>query len=165
MKIRTTLWLLLCFSLALTLAFCAREEKERVVTENEVPQAVLEVFTNSYPDAAVKQFGEEIEDGQTFYEISFAFEGREMEVLYKPDGKVAEIEEAISEQELADNIRQAITKEFDRCSLDKIEKIDKAGKKFFEVKLTNTKDEKRWELIFSDAGELIKKEEMGEEED
>ena len=165
MRIRTAFCLLLSFCLSFTLTFCASEEKERVVTKNDVPQAVMEAFTKSYPDATVKQYGVEIENGKTFYEISFAFQGREMEVLYKPCGKVAEVEETISEQELPDNIRKAISKEFIKCSLNKIEKIDKAGKKFYEVKLTNTEDKKRWELVFCDAGELIEKEAMGEEDD
>ncbi|MEK0371238.1 MAG: hypothetical protein QQN55_08815, partial [Nitrosopumilus sp.] len=74
MKLSKTLILFLIVTIAFSLMSCEEKEKERKVTEKEVPKAVLQVFKQTYPQATVKEYAEEIEDGQKFYEISFEFE-------------------------------------------------------------------------------------------
>lgn len=157
MKLTATLKPILIVFVFFAFTSCEKEE-ERVITEKEVPQAVLQAFANYYPDATVYEYSEEIENGQKYYEISFEFQGRKIDITYKPDGKVAEIETTISAEELPDNITAAISKEFQQFSIEKMEKIDKEENIYYEVKLLNTKDEKRYELLFSDAGKLIEKE-------
>ena len=88
MKLSNLLSIIMIAFILLFIAFC-EDEKEKEVTEKEVPQAVLRAFTTSYPGATVKEYTEEIEEGQKFYEISCEFEGRKIDAIYKPDGKVA----------------------------------------------------------------------------
>lgn len=140
---------------------CQDKEQETTVTENEVPQAVLQVFNQAFPGAVVKEYTQEIEAGQTFYEISCEFERRKIDAIYNPDGTVFAIEEVIPTGELPDVIHQAVAKEFQQFSIQLAEKIEKEGKQFFEMKLLNTTDQKRYELLFSDAGELLEKEKIG----
>jgi len=160
MKLINTFKLIVIAILAFSLVSCEEEEQEREITAKEVPQAVLQVFNQAYPGAAIKEYAEEKEDGQTLYEISCVFEGRRIDAIYKPDGTVAAIEEVIAAEQLPNNIHQAIAREFQQFSIQLAEKLQKEGKQFFEVKLLNTKDQKKYELLFSDTGKLIEKEEI-----
>lgn len=156
--------LFLIILIACSLVSC-EDEQERYVTEKEVPQAVLQAFNNAYPGATIKEYAEETEDGQTFYEVSCEFEGRKIDAIYNPDGTVSAIEEVIAVAQLPDNIHQAIAKEFQQFSINLAEKIEKEGKLFFEVKLLNTKNQRKYELLFSDTGKLVEKEKISEDEE
>jgi len=164
MKMMNLLKLIFIVLIAFSLLSC-EDEQEREVTENEVPQAVLQAFNNAYPGATIKEYAEEKEDGKKFYEISCEFEGRKIDAIYNPDGTVAAIEEVISAEELPEIIMQAIAKEIPQFSIELAEKIAKEGKQQFEVKLLNTKNQKKYELLFSDTGELIEKEKIEEDEE
>ena len=158
MNLSKTLILFLIVTIASSLMSCEEKEKERKVTEKEVPKAVLQVFNQTYPRATVKEYAEEIEDGQKFYEISFEFEGRRIDAIYKPDGKLNAIEEIIATEQLPDVIHQAISKEFPQFSIQLAEKIEKEGKIFFEVVVLNTEINKSYEILLSDEGIVIEKE-------
>lgn len=164
MKLSNPFKLFFIILIAFSLISC-EDEQERKVTEKEVPQEVLQEFNSSYPGAIIKEYAEETEDGQKFYEISCEFEGRKIDAIYKPDGSVFAIEEVIPADELPDVINQAIAKEFQQFSIQLAEKIEKEGKQFFEVKLLNTKNQKKYELLFSDTGKLIEKEKIEEDEE
>jgi hypothetical protein len=164
MKLINSFKLFLIILIAFSLISC-EDEEERQVSEKEVPQTVLQAFNNTYPGATIKEYAEETEDGKTFYEVSCEFEGRKIDAIYNPDGTVFTIEEVIPADELPDVIHQAIAKEFQQFSIELAEKIEKEGKQFFEVKLLNTKNQKKYELLFSDDGKLIEKEKMEEDEE
>ena len=164
MKLFKTVTKLLILLISFSLISC-EEEQERTVTEKEVPQAVLQVFNQAYPGATVKEYAEEKEDGQTFYEVTCEFEGRKIDAIYNPDGTVFAIEEVIPADELPEIIHRAIAKEFQQFSILLVEKIEKEGKQFFEVKLLNTKNQKKYELLFADDGKLVEKERMEEDEE
>lgn len=164
MHLTNPLKLFLIILVAFSLVSC-EDEQERPVTEKEVPQAVLQTFTNTYPGATVKEYAEETEDGQIFYEVSCEFEGRKIDAIYNPDGTVFAIEEVIPADELPDIIHQAIVKEFQQFSIELAEKIEKEGKQFFEVKLLNTQNQKKYELLISETGKLVEKEKIGNREE
>jgi len=153
------------FAVAVLCAFAvmAAEEQEKQVTESQVPPAVLKAFTESYPDAVVKEYAEEKEDANTFYEISCEFEGRHIDVLYHMDGSVAEIEETISQDALPAAVKAAITKKFKNATVDVAEKKLEDGKTFYEVKLTTGDD--KYEVLYTETGKLVEKEEMEEGEE
>jgi hypothetical protein len=163
MKLMNTFKIMIVVILGFSIIACEKEE-ERTVTAGEVPQNVLKAFNETYPGATIKEYAEETEDGQKFYEISCEFEGRKIDASYKPDGTVAAIEEVIAVEQLPENIHQAIAKEFQQFSIQLAEKIEKEGKQFFEVKLLDTKDQKKYELKFSDTGKLVEKEVKKSEE-
>ncbi len=158
MKTITLIKLLLIVSIVFLLISCEVEEQERAVTADEVPQTVFKSFNKAYPGAAIKEYSEEIENGQTFYEISCTYEGRTIDAVYNPDGSVFAIEEVISAEALPEIIHQAMAKEVAQFSIKLAEKIEKGGETFYEVKILNTQDQKTYELQFSDTGKLIEQE-------
>jgi hypothetical protein len=147
---------LFVFSLAIA------EEHEKEVVESQVPKAVLSAFTSSYPGAAVKEYAEESEDGITFYEISCEFENRLIDILYNPNGSVAEVEEKISPERLPGPVKTSITKDFKKASIELAEQKLADGQVFYEV-IVVVKDEK-YEALYTESGKLIEKKELDEEE-
>jgi uncharacterized membrane protein YkoI len=140
------------------LGACAQEESEREVTAKEVPQAVLQAFNQAYPGASVKGYSEEMEDGQTYYEVSCTYEGRKIDALYHPDGSVAAIEEVIPESQLPDAVKQGFASEIKNGTIKLAEKIAKDGKLLYELKAVNNDNGERSELVFSAEGKLVEKE-------
>lgn len=149
---------LLIVALTFSMMSCEKKVQERKISVEEVPEIVLQAFNKAYPGATIKEYGEEIKGVQTFYEISCVFQGRQIDAVYKSDGTVSAIEEAIPVDQLPAVVNQAIAKEFKQSSIKSAEKIEKQGKQLFEVKLLDMKDQKEYELQFSDTGKLIKKE-------
>ena len=147
--------------IAFSLVSCTKEmeeQEEKTVGEKDVPKAVLKAFNDSYPGAAIREYSEETENGGTSYEISCVYEGRKIDAVYMPDGSVSEIEEVIPPDSLPGAVQQAISREVPQYSLKLAEKIDKAGKRSYEVKILDTQDQKTYELKFSDSGKLLDKE-------
>jgi uncharacterized protein YpmB len=121
---------------------------EKEITKEEVPEAVLNSFTAAYPCATVREYAEEIEDGETYYEISFEDQGKGIDIVYLPDGKVAVLEELITIDELPAQVRKAIT----------TEKITENQETFYEVKLADENGRTVFELVYSPDGKLIETE-------
>ena len=163
MKPISALKFLMTLVLVITLISCEDKEQERAVTEKEVHPLVLQIFNQAYPGATIKEYAEEIEGEQKYYEISCEFEGRKIDAIYQADGTVTAIEEVITVESLPNNIQQAIAKEFQQFSIKFAEKIEKQGKTFFEVKLLDTNNQKNYELLFTDTGRLIEKDLTDEE--
>ena len=160
MQAKTTYLFIIFCLLSLAILSCTSEMKdqEKKVTEDEVPQAVLKTFNTDFPGAIIKEYAEETENGQSYYEISCVFEGRKIDALYNPDGSVSAIEEVIPAETLPAAVQEAISREVPRYSLKLAEKIDKDGETSYEVKVLNMQDQKTYELKFSGSGKLIDRE-------
>jgi hypothetical protein len=98
------------------------------LTKKDVPAAVLESFKQSYPNATVKGYGKEVENGKTFYELETVDGTTRRDLLYTPEGKVAEIEEAVAMKDLPDPVAKAFAKESPKAKAVKIEKTTHGDK-------------------------------------
>jgi len=156
---------LLFFLVLLILINSCEKEYEKTITKEDLPQVILDAFTAGYPEASVTGYTKEAEDGKICYEISFELEGQKIDILYNVEGVVVELEKTISAEEMPEPIKEAIAKEIPEHSLIRIEKVKKEGKLFYEAKILDTKNDKKYELFFSDSGELLEKETMEEEEE
>jgi hypothetical protein len=144
---------------------CSEKERERMVTETEVPQAILQAFVNTYPEAKVKEYAEENEEGQAFYEVSFEFEGRAIDVTYTLDGTVYAIEEVIRKEELPSGISEALVEEFGEVEIALVEKVDKEGQRSYEIKFLAVKTNTKYEVKYDEIGKVIEKEKIRTEEE
>jgi len=141
------------------------ESAEKELTETQVPAAILDAFNAVYLKAIVREYSEEMEDGQKFYEISFRKEGHKIDVLYSQDGVVIEISESISLEELPLAIQNELNKSFSKYEIEESEKISKDADIFYEVELMVESDGEfqKYEILFSEDGRRI--EEKKEETD
>ncbi|UCE01488.1 MAG: PepSY-like domain-containing protein [Candidatus Latescibacterota bacterium] len=130
---------------------------ERDVTEAEVPQAVLAAFNQAYPGAHVKGYSEEVSEGNLYYEVSFEFQGRQLDVIFDPDGITNTIEEQIPVDALPEKMRQTIEQEFAEFSYERAETVQKGSERYFEALVVDAKNGMMHEMVFSPGGDLIER--------
>ncbi|MGE5498825.1 MAG: PepSY-like domain-containing protein [Syntrophothermus sp.] len=134
------------------------QAKKKDATKN-VPQAVLDAFKKAYPNAVIKGSGKETEGGKTLYEIESVDGKSKRDLLYLPDGKVAEIEELITEKDLPAAVKESIKKETPKGKITKAEKITKDGNENYELIVKEGK--KSTEILLNKDGKVEKKESLG----
>jgi hypothetical protein len=141
---------------AITFSAAAQERK---VSEKDVPAGVIAAFKSAYPTAMIKGYAREKEKGQIFYEIESKEGDIGRDVLYKPDGSLAEIEETVGVSDLPTAAQKVIHSKYPGATVTKAEKTteksaqgDKVG---YEVTVRQGK--KRFSLEFDGGGNLKRK--------
>jgi uncharacterized membrane protein YkoI len=107
--------------------------QEQKISAKKVPPAVLNAFKSSYPNATIKGFAREKENGKVFYEIESKDGDVGRDVLYNPDGSVAEIEETVVVSDLPAAIRESIKSKYPNAVIIKAEKTIQGEKIGYEV--------------------------------
>jgi hypothetical protein len=133
--------------------------QESKVTEKDVPAAVIAAFKSAYPQATIKGYAKEKEKGKVFYEIESKEGDTGRDLLYHPDGSVAEIEETVAASDLPGSTQDIIHSKYPGAVVTKAEKTtektaqgDKVG---YEVIAKQGK--KRITLEFDGDGKLKSK--------
>lgn len=136
------------------------ESAEKELTETQVPTAILDAFNAAYPHAIVREYSEEVEDGQKIYEISFRKNGRKMDVVYSRDGRIIEIAHPIAWEDLPSTIRNELNKKFNKYEIIEAERTTKDTDILYEVELRVKLEgeNQKYEILFSEDGRVIKEE-------
>lgn len=114
--------LVLCSSLCVTVS---SQEQEVRIRLRDLPPSVHKTALEQSRGARIRGVSKEIEDGQTFYEISMTVRGRGKEVLIDSEGHVSEVEEVVTLASLPAAVRAEIRKQKGRGRILKIESITK----------------------------------------
>ena len=156
---------LIALSLVGLFFYACLEDDERAISETEVPTVILEAFKEAYPRAIVREYRVELEDGREIHEFSFREDGRKMDIAYAGDGTVLELEQRITEAELPLSVRNELNDDFARYEIEEVEKITQFHTSTVTWKLTIelAHEKKKYELLFSEGGRLIDKEEQNED--
>lgn len=120
----------------LTFSAVAQEKK---ITASQVPAAVISAFKSSYPNATIRGYAQEKENGKVFYEIESREGTTRRDVLYNADGTVAEVEESIPATDLPADAQQAIKQKYPRAVIVLAEKTTAGDTVGYEVSLRNGK--------------------------
>jgi hypothetical protein len=129
-------------------------EKNKAPDLKILPQAVLEAFKASYPEAVIKTVSKESEKGTTLYEIESTDGLLNRDLLYTADGKATEIEEAVAPGALPAAVTRALAKAYPGYKILKAEDMTKDGEKYFELQI-QVKD-KKIGLTIDPSGKIIK---------
>lgn len=140
------------------ISLCSYAQTKKKNAAKNVPQVVLDAFKKAYPNAVIKGSGKENEEGKTFYEIESVDGKVKRDLLYLPDGKVSEIEEQVTANDLPDAVKQSVKKEAPKGKIAKAEKVTKDGKENYELVVKQGK--KSTEILLDKDGKVIKKENM-----
>jgi hypothetical protein len=70
-----------------------KEAQETEVAKKDVPPQVLAAFNKAYPNDKVLEWQKEIHSGKQYYEAETVDAKVARNVMYKPDGKLAQTEE------------------------------------------------------------------------
>lgn len=151
-KLIVRVGLLLIATSALGLSAMAQETR---VSAKRVPPAVIAAFKSAYPQATIRGYAREKENGKVYYEIE-SMEGQTTrDVLYNPDGTVAEVEESIALTDLPAKAQEAIRSMSPKAVVTKAEKITRGEVTEYEAHVKQGK--KRREIKFDASGKLLKK--------
>lgn len=129
--------------------------QEQKITEKSVPAAVIKAFKASYPNAIIKGYAREKENGKVFYEIESKDGDTGRDVLYNPDGSVAEVEETVAASDLPAAIQELISSKYAGGVITKAEKTTAGETISYEVVARQGK--KRVALEFDADGNLKSK--------
>lgn len=126
------------------------------VKEADVPSAVKDGFTKSFPNSKVEQW--EKEDGN--FEAEFDLNKVETSALFDATGKLLETEVEIKVSELPKAVSEYITKNVPGKKIKEASKItDAAGKVWFEAEAGEA------DYIFDADGKFVKKDVEKEADD
>jgi hypothetical protein len=128
--------------------------QEAKIREQDVPSAVISAFKTAYPNAKVRGYAKEKENGKVFYEIESTDGTTKRDLLYNPDGTVAEIEETIVATDLPSAAQEFIHSKYPRAVVSRAERVTEGDKVEYEVSARQAK--RRISLAFDVAGKVIK---------
>ena len=131
------------------------QEKEKKITEKEVPAVIIQNFRQTYPKAIIRGYANETENGKQYYEIESRDGMTRRDVLYNPDGTVAEVEESLDPNRLPAAALQAIKQKYPRAVITLAEKTTTGDKVTFEVSAREGR--KRFTMEFDSDGKVLPK--------
>jgi ABC-type transport system substrate-binding protein len=140
---------------AVSLSSFSAVAQEKKITAKDVPAAVITAFKNSYPNATIRGYAREKEQGKVFYEIESREGVMSRDVLYNADGTVAEIEESMAATDLPADAQQAIKQKYPKAVIRLAEKTTAGDKITYEVSLRQGM--KRMSMEFDANGKVIGK--------
>ena len=129
--------------------------QEKKITGKDVPAAVISAFKAAYPNATIRGYAREKEKGKVFYEIESREGTTTRDVLYNPDGTVAEIEESIAATDLPAEVQQAMKEKYPKAVITKAEKTTAGDKVSYEIVARRGK--KRVTVEFDSNGKVLTK--------
>ena len=106
-------------------ALAFAQNKERQIKMQDLPVAVQATVREQSKGAIIRGFAEEIEHGQTFYEVSLLVKGRVRDVLMDPNGNVVETEDQITLAQLPPAAKAEIIKQAGKGKILLVESITK----------------------------------------
>ena len=119
-----------------------------------LPAAIAAAFKRAYPDAVIKNWSKETENGKTEYEVESMDGTIARDVTYAPDGTAVLIEESMPIAELPAPVSAAVARLYSKAAITKAERVTAPTKAMqYEVAL---KGAKVAEVVFTADGQVIK---------
>ncbi len=129
--------------------------QEKKLTKNDVPRAVISSFEKKYPSATVHGYAKEVEKGKTYYEIEAKNGTSSLDVLFLPDGTIAEVEEGVAPAQLPAPVKQTVTAEYPDGKIATAEKTTRGKTVTYE--LTVSSDDAKNTLVLDPTGKILNK--------
>lgn len=131
---------------------------EKTVTSIEMKDLPTPVRTaagkQNAPADTVRSYEKIVIDGSIFYELKLKSpNGRAQEILFRPDGSIAETEEEIDITRIPAAARMAIEQAARAGELIKVDLIRRDGKELYEGEIR--KNGKKISPIFNSAGQQV----------
>ena len=140
---------------AVSLFVVSAAGQEKKVTRKQLPAVVTTAFKVAYPNATIRGYARERENGKVYYEIESVEGQTTRDVLYNPDGTTAEIEESIAAGDLPAEAAEALHAKYPKAVIAKAEKITRGDVIEYEVSARQGK--KRISMEFDAGGKPLKK--------
>jgi Putative beta-lactamase-inhibitor-like, PepSY-like len=142
-----------------TMASMTRADEEKISVE-KLPAAIKKAIKKKFPKAEIEKASKEVEDGRTTYEVLLEVDDRPIDVAFKADGTILEIEREIPFKELPAKVKKSLETKYPGAKIEKVEMVTKGedGPAVYEIAI-------KAEVVFTAKGKLVKAKEKEEEED
>jgi uncharacterized membrane protein YkoI len=107
--------------------------QEKKITARDVPAGVMSAFKTAYSNATIRGYAREKENGKVFYEIESREGTTTRDVLFNPDGTVAEVEESVAASDLPAEVQQAFKEKYPKAVISRAEKTTAGDKVSYEI--------------------------------
>ena len=134
----------------LSVAALAQDVK---LKKKQVPRAVIAAFQSAYPRATIRGYNREKENGKIYYEVESVEGQTTRDVLYNPDGNVAEIEESMAVSDLP-AAAEALRAKYPGAVITSAERITRGDVTEYEAHAKMGK--KRVSMEFDASGKPLK---------
>ena len=152
-----------CAMLVASLAGAASgSAQEQEIPCDGVPGAVRAAFEEAYPEATVNACAQEVEAGETVYEIASKEGGTGRDVLFRADGGLILVEEAVALGDVPDPVQQALREGYPDGVVTLAEKIVRDATVLYEFRLKDRGGLE--EIVFDGGGEEVEHKSGGEVE-
>jgi uncharacterized membrane protein YkoI len=133
------------------------EDKEKPVKLSEIPAAASAAIQKHVAGGQIVKVEQDEEKGKVSYEARIkSASGKVSEVTVNATGKLLAVEDVIDLTEAPGAVRTAIEKEAAGGKVEKVERVKEDGKTTYEALISA--NGKREEVVFSDAGKVVERE-------
>ena len=129
--------------------------QEQEISCDDVPRAVRAAFEKAYPKAAVNACAEEVEGGETVYEIASREGGTGRDVLFEADGGLILVEETVAVGDVPDPVQQAVHKMYPDGVITLAEKIMRDATVLYEFRVKD--QDSLEEIVFDGSGKEVER--------
>jgi hypothetical protein len=145
-------------------ALAARADADESKIEAEdLPKAVLKVVKAKFPEAKIRGAAKEVEGGETKYEVEMTVDGKNVDVVFEPDGEIEAIEKEIEAEDLPKAVLKAAKSKFPKAKIGKVEEITLEGDKVLYEIAFASEGGKSVEVVMAPNGKIVEKDEAEEE--
>jgi uncharacterized membrane protein YkoI len=138
-----------------------KKDEEKGLTQAQVPKPVLEAVTKKYPNAKLKKFEQENEEGKSIYEVELVSASKEeVSVDVSPQGKILAEETTIKASALPGPIKATLqSSKYKTWKIAKAERVihdEKPDAPEYEVVVQSKKE--KFEVVLDKDGKITKEE-------
>lgn len=123
------------------------------IPQNEVPSVIVNQFNGQFPKATDIEWELDGKQYQVEFEIGWNLEHT---IWYDREGMMTKHKEDVTTEDLSNAVVQKINSEFNKYTLDDIERITENGKVVYRVEL-NSLTQEDWEVILDADGKVLSK--------
>jgi hypothetical protein len=142
-----------------TLAALARADDKKVSVA-DLPSAIKKAIETKFPKAEIEKAAKEVEDGKTTYEVLLEIDDKPVDVAFKADGTILEIEREIEFESLPARVKKAFKKKYPGAKVEKVEEVRKG-----EGEPANYEIAIKTEVVMTAKGKVVKAKVEEEEDD
>ena len=137
-------------------------DAEKIIPMSRLPEAAAHAIEKHAGGAKISKVSKETDDGKIAYEATTSLHGRTREISVDAEGRLLSDEQTIGLAAAPKAVRSAIEKKGGK--VEKLECVKEDGKTQYEALISS--EGKRQEVIFSEAGKVVKIEDKkGREKD
>jgi len=126
------------------------------ITDENVPPAVTDAFKIKFATAEKASWEMDYDK----YESSFKMDKTDVSAKFDKDGKWLETETPVNHSNLPPAVKACLSKQFNVYKENEIEKVETPEGTNYEIEITY--NELEYEVVITEKGELVKKEQVRE---